>query len=390
LSPGSDRTAKQGADPFSERRIAILLPDLRSGGAEQLHINLANEWIRRGFQVEFVLQQAKGELLVQLPEGATVIDLGVSRIRGIFRPLVRYLKGRQPDALLAAMWPLTIIAPLAARVAGYRGRVVVSEHNNMTAAYASRGRVHRATMDVSMRFGYPIATAVVGVSEGVVDDLVLRSGLPRDMFAVIYNPAATGVDASMNERPVFLVGRDLVILSVGTLKPQKRPDLLLAAFARIPASLGATLCFVGTGALRSDLERQAQDLGVEGRVIFAGFQADTATWYAHADLFVLASDYEGFGNVIVEALEQGLPVVSTDCPSGPREILAEGRFGALVPVGDANGLAAAIVESLSRPRDRNGLRARAREFSVDKAASAYLDLLLRGSSVTSWSSTSGI
>lgn len=357
-------------------KIAIFLPDLRPGGAERMRLQMATEWRNHGLDVDFILCNAVGELLQMLPPGIGVIDLKAERMRKALLPLVRYLKREQPDVLLAAMWPLTVIAPIAARLAGFRGRVVVSEHNNMTAAYASRGAMHRFVMGMSMRLGYALADAVVGVSKGVVDDLMLHTGQLRDKFYVIYNPASVGLDGSKTSRPLKLNGRNRVVLSVGTLKQQKRHDLLIAAFARLPTGLGATLCILGEGAKRSQLERQIVSLGLEGRVLLPGFVADPLPWYAHADLFVLSSDYEGFGNVIVEAMEQGTPIVSTDCPSGPREILEDGKYGTLTPVGDVEALADAMLNSLISMHDKDASKKRAQDFTIAKAANSYLSLFV--------------
>ena len=178
-------------------------------------------------------------------------------------------------------------------------------------------------------------------------------------------------------RPDALAGiSGPLILSVGTLKPVKRHDLLLEAFARLPASLGVRLCLLGDGAQRAMLEQKAQALGIADRVFMPGFVADPGPWYAHADLFVLCSDYEGFGNVIVEALEYGVPVVSTDCPVGPKEILADGRFGNLVPPGDVEALAHAMTRALEEDVDRDALRKRAQDFGLATIARRYLAVCL--------------
>lgn len=357
-------------------RISVLLPDLRAGGAECLHVHLAREWFRLGVDVEFVLRQARGELLGQMPDGVRVVDLAASRVRQSLWPLRAYLRERQPDALLAAMWPLTVVAPLAARLAGFGGRTIVSEHAPQSLAYLRRGKDHNLMMAASMRALYPWADARVAVSEGVASDMARLSGLPRRDIQVIHNPAAVGrvLDKASCSLPLA-IGSGPLILSVGTLKAVKRQDLLVRAFERLPFP-DATLCIVGEGGERARLEALVHALGLQGRVLLPGYQAETAPWYAHADLFVLSSDYEGFGNVIVEALEQGTPVVSTDCPSGPREILDNGRYGTLAPVGDVDALARAMETSLVRQHNHEALKHRARDFSVGKAATAYLDLLL--------------
>lgn len=360
-------------------RVAVLLPDLRPGGAERLHVGLAHEWSARGLGVDFVVRRAQGELLGQLPVGTRIVDLHASRVRNAWLPLARYLRRESPTALLAAMWPLTSIAPLAAGIARFKGRVAVSEHSPLSIAYAGKGALHRLGLCASTAFGYRLADVRIGVSSGVADDMAQLSGMSRERFNVIHNPAASGHAHGRHERPVALAGvRGPVILTVGTLKRVKRHDLLLDAFARIAPAIDATLCILGEGAERAALESQVRALGLQDRVLLPGYAADPAPWYAHADLFVLSSDYEGFGNVIVEALEQGVPVVSTDCPSGPREILCDGQYGSLVPVGDADALAQAMLAALSAPHDGDALKRRARDFAVDRIAGQYLQLLLPG------------
>ena len=358
--------------------ISILLPDLRGGGAERVNLDLAREFAREERSVEFVLMQARGELLGEAQQNFSVVDLHARRARQLPFALARYLRQRRPYALLAAMWPLTVIAPLANRLVGNRSRVVVSEHNTLSVQYGPRGSAHRAAMRASMKFGYRLAHARVGVSAGVVSDLSALSGMSSAEFQVIYNPVpprpAPGHDAIAAAEALWSTGRGARILTVGSFKAQKNHPLLLQAFARMDGP-DARLMFVGTGAGESALSSQAQALGIADRVVFAGFHADPTPFYATADLFVLSSNYEGFGNVIVEALARGLPVVSTDCPSGPAEILENGRFGRLVPVRDEAALADAMTAALAQPHDREMLKARAHDFAPEKAAKAYLKLL---------------
>jgi glycosyltransferase involved in cell wall biosynthesis len=359
--------------------IAVLLPDLRPGGAERLHLHLAEEWLRVGISVEFVLRRSQGELIRLLPPEATVVDLAAIRVRNLLPPLVRYLRKARPDALLAAMWPLTVIAPLAARLARFQGRVVVSEHSPLSIAYAHRGPLHRTALRMTQRFAYPLADARIAVSRGVADDLAWLSGLPREQFDVVHNPAARGRFPDAEHVPEAIASAcGPVILAVGMLKKVKRHDLLIDAFARLPSELGAMLCILGEGPERAALEAQIATRGLLGRVLLPGFVDHTGCWYANSHVFVLSSDYEGFGNVLVEAMEHSLPIVSTDCPVGPAEILCNGRYGQLVPAGDPVALADALMKALQAPVNREELQARARDFSVGKIANRYLDVLLPG------------
>ena len=170
-------------------------------------------------------------------------------------------------------------------------------------------------------------------------------------------------------------GKHLRLLAVGNLIPIKDYSTLLAAFALLRQRVDAQLLILGEGNCRNELEAQATKLGIEGSLYMLGFVKDPSPYYHRADLHILSSAGEGFGNVIVEALAAGTPVVSTDCPSGPREILCNGKFGRLVPVGDASKMAWAMAESLATAPDRLALKARAQDFSIDKAVDKYEDLL---------------
>ena len=358
--------------------IAILLPDLRGGGAERVQLDLAYEFKRLGHDVEFVLMQAKGELLAEARAAFSVVDLCCPRARKLPLALALYLREHRPDALLAAMWPLTIIAPMA-RIWGFRGRIVVSEHGILSAQYADWGRAHRLGLRSSMGIGYRMADLRVGVSGGVVQDMAALSGMPPTSFEVIHNPVPTrpmpSAQAMQQAEALWATPRGGArIVHVGSLKPVKNHPLLLRAFAQIPDPQ-VRLMLVGTGQGEAGLRALAADLGIAGRVIFSGFHPDPTPFYWTADLFVLSSDYEGFGNVIVEALACGTPVVSTDCPSGPAEILEHGKYGSLVPVGDPDALAKAMEAALTAQCDAAILKQRASDFAPAIAAKRYLELL---------------
>lgn len=361
-----------------QRRIAVLLPDLRPGGAEHMHVRMAHEWIARGASVNFVLLRRKGELLDSLPAQVRVIDLGADQFRAAIEPLREYLGHEKPSVLLAAMWPLTIVAVIAARISAGRTRVVISEHSILSESYRGWGLAHRIALRASMGIFYRLAHERIGVSQGVAADMAALSAMHPRRIRVIHNPAACSSDmqSEADVPPELASMEGALILAVGTLKPVKDYGLLIEAFSRLASDTTATLCILGEGQLRPDLERLVRDKGLEGKVLLPGFRASTAVWYRQADLFVLASRHEGFGNVIVEALSAGVPVVSTDCPSGPREILCDGRYGRLVPVNDPDALAAAMREALQAPHDRAALKARASDFAVGKIAQEYLDILL--------------
>lgn len=341
-------------------------------------LDLGREFTRLGREVEFVLMNATGDFLPEARRDFRIIDLSVAKTRGVVAPLIRYMRQKQPDALIANMWPLTSAAVIGRALSRRTCVLLLVDHSTLSQAYLAWGRLHNAMMRASMMATYPMADFVAGVSEGVARDVERLAGMPDRSVAVLQNPvpqrAMPGFDLTAQAEALWKCKRGERILTVGSLKDAKNHQLLLEAFAKIsrPSSI---LMFVGQGQNESMLRALAQDLDVGERVVFAGFHADPSPFYATADLFVLSSDYEGLPTVLIEALAFGLPVVSTDCPSGPAEILENGRWGRLTPVGDAEALARAMEESLSASVDRDALKLRAADFSPEIAARKYLDLL---------------
>lgn len=359
--------------------ISLLVPDLRGGGAERVAVNLANGFLQYGYSVEMVLLRVTGEFLDELHPQVRVVDLHANRLRDSIVPLIRYLRKSRPEALLACMWPLSVIAPLARMLARVSTRVVVAEHTT----WSRDELLDRFTLGwqirTSMNLFLPKAAGVVAVSQGAADDLAQFANIDRDFITVIYNPVVGKGKSAINglHSPVgWWSGPHRRVLAVGALKPIKDYSTLLRAFSILHQQINVRLLILGEGLCRSALEIQAQELGIADSVFVPGFVADTVPYYCHADLHVLSSKGEGLPTVIIEALACGTPVVSTDCPSGPREILCDGKFGRLVPVGEAEALAIAMAESLEAAHDREALKVRAQDFSIDKAVERYLELLL--------------
>lgn len=363
-----------------QSHIAILLPDLRGGGAERVGLNLANNFVARGYRVDVVLLQAAGDLIPLLDPYVRVIDLGVDRLRGLLFPLMRYLREAKPCALLASIWPITVIAAAACRLSGRDPRLVVVEHTDWSSSLERGGPTRRLAMKCTMAIGFRSADGVVTVSDGASDVLARIACFPRSRITTIHNPIVGGAESCfaspVEVAPRWSKGSHSKIIAVGSLKAVKDYPTLLRAFDILRRETDARLLILGEGVERQPLEKLVVDLGLGEHVTMPGFAVATEPFFRAADLHVLSSTAEGFGNVLVEAMAQGTPVVSTDCPSGPREILMDGIYGPLVPVGDVDRLADAMLESLRSPKDCAVLQARAEHFSVDRAAESYLSLLL--------------
>lgn len=358
-------------------RIAFLIKDMGAGGAERVALSLIQGFVRRGHEVDLVLMHNAGRFLAQVPPEVRLFDLKAPRVRNVVRPLGRYLKSRRPDALQVSMWPLPIAAIIAARIARVPTRIVLSEHSVLSREYgASKARM--AMLRASTRLFYPRAHHRVAVSRGSARDLAALAGLSAARVTTVLNPiAAPPADFVADPKATAAWGgARFRILSVGALKAEKNQALLIRAFARLDPALDASLVILGEGAERARLEQLIDDLGVAERVKLPGFSDDLWSFYAAASLFVLSSDFEGFGNVLVEAMAAGLPVVSTDCDFGPAEILDGGAYGTLVPCGSEELLAQAMADALAKPRDPELLKSRARDFAEDVAVDRYLELLL--------------
>jgi len=281
-----------------------------------------------------------------------------------------YLKSRQPDVLVAAMWPLTTVAVLATKLSKAESICVLCEHTLLSEAYRSKGYLHNVMMRLSTALAYRIADSVVAVSKSVAGDLASISGVSRKKISVIYNPAARGVDFELTAEKESGLNQ-VTILTVGSLKPSKNHHLLVRAFSLVSKSLDSKLVILGEGGMRESIQQLVSELGLNSKVYMPGYVEDPYEYYRKADLFVLSANYEGFGNVLVEALECGLPIVSTDCPGGPREILDDGKYGELVPAGDVSALANAIERVIANPSAPVMQNYRAQEFTIDVAARAY-------------------
>lgn len=361
-----------------QKKVSIVLPNLRGGGAERVNVDLAKGFRDHGVKMEFVLRQARGELLEEASAIGEIYDLKAPRVRSSLKPLSAYFRNHRPDAVLVSMWPLTFVATWARRRSGHGCPMVLVEHGILSRQYEGRGFLHRQTLRRSLKFAAARANGCIGVSQGVADDLAQLTGLGQDRFSVVYNPVqpllASNKEHRSHVEALWRGGKGKRILSVGRFKAVKNQALLIDAFVRL-ADPEARLMLVGDGELRADLERRALDKGVAERVIFPGFQTDLHAFYASADVFALSSKSEGFGNVIVEALSCGLPVVSTDCPTGPREILDGGRFGRLTEPGNAPQLAEELTNALASDTDKQVQQARAAEFAPSVAVEAYLKAL---------------
>jgi glycosyltransferase involved in cell wall biosynthesis len=357
-------------------KIAVFLPHMHNGGAERVVLTLTNYWVALGFRVEIILLQKRGELLSLISKRIKIVDLKVGRVRYALIPLIKILSREKPDIFWVNMWPLTAISILAKVFLPSSTKIFLTEHESLSLARRANGRLLGAASRLTLALTYRFSDGVSGVSDGVVSDIAALARLNVRDVRTLYNPNhLNGVASAQLGLREKLWGKDqrFNILTVGRLAPEKNHSLLISAFSRIADKINARLIILGDGILRKELEDYVQELELQDRIFFPGFHIDPAPWYQTADLFVLSSDYEGFGNVLVEALSYGLRIISTRCPSGPEEVLQNGQFGLLVPVRDEISLASGILEALKSIPNKEKLVARAQEFAVERVSERYLD-----------------
>jgi len=360
-----------------DKRVAVFLPALAGGGAERSMVNLCGGFVRRGAGVDLVLGQAEGPYLSDLDPAIRVIDLKATGVLPKLRGLAGYLKREQPCGLISVLDNINLAA-FAKRLAGAKSRIVINVQNNVSADLASHRGLKGALKPWLMRKTYPWADNVTCVSGGVADDLASQACFAPQQLKVIYNPVRLDTVRQLALEPAshpWLADESVpVIVAAGRLTQQKDYPTLLKAFAMLRRDRDVRLIILGEGELRGELESQIKALSLTGAVALPGFTANPYAFMARCSLFVMSSAWEGLPTVMIEALGCGATVVSTDCPSGPREILDKGKFGRLVPVGDADALAAAMGASLDEPKQTDRSHARADDFAADKIVDQYLEL----------------
>jgi glycosyltransferase involved in cell wall biosynthesis len=361
------------------QHIAIFVTYSGQGGVERVVNLLSRGFLESGVQVDLLAPRITGEHMENIPPGVNVIRLRTRHTYSALLPLARYLRREKPDAVLAVKHRGIVTAVLAGIVSGFKGRIVGNIHTTVSAGLAHSNSVKRFTYLREMRVFYRLAHAIVGVSNGVVDDIKDITGIDSGKIKAIHNPVLTPEMFAQGKEPLdhpwFSKDQIPVILGIGRLTKQKDFHTLINAFTEVRKIRKCHLVILGDGADLDSLRSLSREKGLSDDIDFPGFQKHPFTYLSRAKLFVLSSRWEGFGMVLVEAMAFGIPVVSTDCPSGPREILKDGRYGPLVPVEDHIALAEAIIHALDNPVPSNILKEAAEDYTIDRISKRYLKIL---------------
>jgi len=361
------------------KTITLFAPFFKQGGVERCMLDLSKGFSERGFAVDLVVATKASAYISEISPRVRLIELRARNPILSLPRLMQYLQTTRPVAIISGLTPANLVAVSARRFLRLRTVKVIIRVEVSVGIQESTTPFKARLRPFVYRLFYPWADYIVAISQGVEREL-LDLGLSSRKIRQIYNPVnISEIEERAKEsveHPWFKQGEPPILLGVGRLHKQKDFDTLVRAFALVNKERDVRLVILGDGEERTRLERLIQELGLEGRVSLLGFVENPFKYMARARLFVLSSRYEGFSRVVAEALSLGIHVVSTDCPHGPREILEDGRCGILVPVGDVNGLANAVLEALDRNWDKNALQRRAQAFNIDKIVDRYLEMII--------------
>jgi exopolysaccharide biosynthesis WecB/TagA/CpsF family protein len=356
--------------------VAFFMQDFAGGGVEKMRIALAGALHANGYRVTLIVARATGPLLDHVPRDVTLVDLRAGTWLQSVVKLRRFLQRRQPDVLISSLDHNNVAALLAGLRAGVDTKIIICQHNALSHEIRLGWRYRLIPALYALLQSR--ADAVVAVSHGVAEELVKLAWLPRRAVTVISNPVVDPARLPCGDAPShpWLINRDRpVFVFAGRLVPQKDPIALLDAFARRLAYGPARLIILGDGPLRDTMMAHAARAGLHDHIVLLGYVADPLPIIAQADALLLTSRYEGFGNVIVEALACGTPVIAVDCPHGPAEILDRGRFGHLIAPGDMAGFARAMAGPLRQHFPAELLRARGLRYTIANSARQYEALI---------------
>jgi glycosyltransferase involved in cell wall biosynthesis len=360
------------------KRVTFFYGSFRPGGVERIRALLISEFANNGFIVDVVVVNGTGEFRPADSEKVKIFDLQSRSASQCFPKYLQYLRIHRPDVIISSQTHHNLIAIIGKIITGFPKRLYITEHIHLSASSMNQANWKQKMRPFIAKVFYHFATGVIAVSQQIKDDLV-SVGVPSQMITVLNNPIDLEAVRNSAIEPVITPFPDQAmyptIISVGRLVKQKNFSDLILCVAKVKTQIAIRAIIIGDGPEKQSLQNLIDTLGLSDEVKLVGYLKNPFPYISNSQLFVLSSKWEGFPNVLVESLACGCPIVSTDCMSGPAEILADGKFGRLVPVGDIDSMSSTIIAELENPHPRQLLLERAQEYSVNKIYPQYLDLI---------------
>ena len=361
------------------KTVFFFLYDLKIGGTEKVVIYLANYLANQNLQVNILTVSDHNDLKILIDPKISLFSLNKTSLKSSIIPLYSFVRNNNVDVLISNVWPLTVISSFI-RIVSNKTKLIFIDHCNLSEEFKNKGQIFKKLQQISIYFLYKLAHSVVAVSKGVKNDLIDK-GVAKDKITVIYNPLYSSNEVIIKPHinlNNWLDTKQKKIISVGEFKKQKNFINLIEAINIFYDSydLQPQVLILGDGSERPNMEAKINLHSLNDVFSLPGWVDDPIPFLKKSDLFVLSSDFEGFGVVIAEALSEGINVVSTNCPSGPSEILLNGKLGYLCKVNDPLDLAKSIYKGLTAPINSKPLIKRSKDFSIEKIGKKYLEIIL--------------
>jgi glycosyltransferase involved in cell wall biosynthesis len=362
-------------------KIILILSSLNGGGSERVMVTLANKFAQDGYLVDLVIIRNVGCYAGELDSRVSIVDLNSLKALHSIIPLSNYIKGLQrvkDCCILSSMRHINLLSIASKIIARSSVRLVIREANTYSVITKNTKSFKSILIDLFAKFLYSKADAIIAPSEGVANDLVKLNSSLSPRVNIIYNPVDIDTIYKSSKESVdfgFDTSKTSVVLAVGSLIQQKNFRMLVQAFSKVVKTTDSVLVILGEGKEFNDLLKLSKDLGISDKVIMPGFVRNPFAYMSKAKVFVLSSIYEGLPNVLLQAASLGVPIVATDCPSGPKEILENGKWGKLVAINDVDKMASAIQDGchdklLPIPKELVNSK-----YSVHNIGAQYIDLL---------------
>ncbi|WP_181793862.1 glycosyltransferase [Garciella nitratireducens] len=356
-------------------KLAIIVPSLRGGGAERVVTNIVSNINKNKFDITLILVKKEGPYINLIPENVSIVDLDSDRVRYSIFKLIRELNYCKPDVVLSTLGHLNLALLIIRPLLKGNPKIIIREANTPSKSLSKLSSIRKIIFRYLYKKLYPKTDLIIAQCKDMKNDIIETFNIDRNKIQYIYNPLdIENIRKNMKDKNPYDQNK-INLLAVGRLTYQKGYDVLINAFNIVANNIpNVTLTILGDGELKEELQNQADKLGILDKISFTGFKDNPYPYYYYGDTYILSSRWEGFPNSLLEALACGCKVVSTDCKSGPREILEDNEYGILVPTDDYISLSEGIIKSIN---SENKSRDRAKMFDINKIIKEYEKVFIK-------------